>query len=166
MTPAFTLLPNEHAAKLDDVFVNGQTERGSDNYESYLEEVKTHIAKDYDGGHQAGFFINVTHTMREEFTPKEKWHCLPPFMRFKESGDVRLYGECAITAREIGNYIRKMAARFDFAKARYMLCVKEDDKFVPVIAGNKKFLDSLVGQMNGYYKETQFVVTEYSLNAG
>jgi len=162
--PTFTLLKNPEKSKLDDVFIHGRLAPRASNMSSYLESVKASIIKDYDGGHDSGFFVDVSHNMRETFIPKAKWTCLPPFMRFKESSSIRLYGDSSISAREIGNYIVKMSEKFDFARNRFMLCSELDNVLTPIIAGNKPFLEGLKGQMVGYYKETNFVVTEYHLN--
>jgi hypothetical protein len=162
--PTFTLISNPHKPKLDSIFIHGQKDRLGDNMSSYLEQVRCTIAKDYNSGCYGGFFVNITHQMKESSSPRLLWDCLPPFMRFKESIDIKIYGECSITAREIGKYISKMASKFDFGKSRHMLCIKDEETLIPVIAGNEAFLNRLSSQMSSYYKDKTFVVTAYTLN--
>ena len=82
MTPTFSLIKNKHESLLQDAFINGRDGIPGSNFSSYLEEVKTHITKDYEGGHSGGFFVKVAHTQRDETTPKTAWSEIPPFMNF------------------------------------------------------------------------------------
>lgn len=164
MLPVFTLITNPEKSELDNAFVHGHMANQTDNISSVLEEVKTNISKDYKAGVHGGFWVNVTHQKRDRSTPRIVWNTQPPFMRFKGSGDIKIYGDSAMSAREIGKYISKMANKLNFCKCRFMLCTDEDGVLTPIITGNKAFLNGLVRQMSSYYEDKKFVVTAYTLN--
>lgn len=164
MLPTFTLLPNPTPGQLDHNFVHGKATPKDSNLSGYRESISSHIVKDYEGGHNSGFYLNISHSMRENMTPLNKWKMLPPFMRFKESANIKLYGSCSVTAREMGRYIIKMGENFDFGKERTALCVLESDNLKPIIAGNRRFLERMMREMLSHYKGTDFVVTDYLLS--
>lgn len=163
MTPIFTLIKNENDSLLQRVFIDGRTGISGSNFSGYLEDVKAHIVKDYESGHHGGFFVKIQHTQRDESKPKDAWSELPPFMRFKERADIDVYGDSSATARDIGNYIKKMAEKFDFSKGRVALCVDSGEGLKPVIAGNRKFLEGLKLKMEAYYSDYVFVISPYNL---
>lgn len=163
MTPTFTLIKNENDSLLQSVFINGRNGISGSNFSCYLEDIKAHIVKDYERGHRSGFFVKVQHTQRDDLTTKSAWSELPPFMRFKERADIDVYGDSSVNARDIANYIKKMAEKFDFAKDRVALCIESEKGLKPIIAGNRKFLQGLKVKMEGYYSGYTFIISPYKL---
>tara|TARA_R110001583_G_scaffold17575_5_gene70931 strand:- start:5345 stop:5848 length:504 start_codon:yes stop_codon:yes gene_type:complete len=165
VTPTFTLIESEHQSSLGKAFVSGRSGLSRSNLDSYLEEVKTHIVKDYDGGHCGGFFIKIHHTKRNDITSRAEWSELPPFMRFKESVNIDIYGDSSITAGDIAKYIQKISEKFDFSQDRVALCIESENGLKPVFAANTAFLKRLKLQMEAYYSDYTFVISPYKLSA-